>query len=389
MKIQNSTIYRTIIAALIAGTPLSSSIADEDINKLKTELETLKQKVDKLTTQQKSENNVDSVLHVAGYAAIGYADQKNDNGAFNTVRFNPIFHYQYKDLVLLETELEIEIEENGETHTALEYATIDILANDYVSIFGGKFLSPLGQFRQNLHPAWINKLPSAPPGFGHDGAAPEAEVGLGLRGATYAGNVKVNYTAYVGNGPELEEDDDEVHGISSGGFGRDADDNKVFGGRLGILPLPKLELGISAASGKAIITTRENGMAVPTTEPSRDYDVVGVDAAYQFGQFDLRAEYIQQEIGDTTGGLADEGGKWKTWYAQASYKFIPSNFEGVIRYGDYDSPHASQDQQQTAIGVNYLFSANAIAKIAYEINDGQAGSANDENRILLQLTYGF
>ena len=56
---------------------------------------------------------------------------------------------------------EIEIDDAGETETNLEYLTIDWFINDYMALIAGKFLSPIGQFRQNLHPSWINKLPSA------------------------------------------------------------------------------------------------------------------------------------------------------------------------------------------------------------------------------------
>jgi hypothetical protein len=77
---------------------------------------------------------------------------------------------------MLESELEISIEPDDDTEAELEYLTIDWFANDYAAVLAGKFLSPVGQFRQNLHSSWINKLPTAPPGFGHDGAAPISEM---------------------------------------------------------------------------------------------------------------------------------------------------------------------------------------------------------------------
>jgi hypothetical protein len=56
----------------------------------------------------------------------------------------------------------------------------DVL-HDYVTFGAGKFLSPLGYFRRNLHPAWINKLPSRPPGFSNGQAASVAEIGEGFQ----------------------------------------------------------------------------------------------------------------------------------------------------------------------------------------------------------------
>lgn len=124
----------------------------------------------------------------------------DDDGSFTVGQFAPIFHFQYRDLVMLEAELEFEVEDNGSTNTALEYLTIDWLMNDYATLVAGKFLSPIGQFRQNLHPTWVNKMASAPPGFGHDGAAPVSDLGVQIRGGYPIGNVRTNYAFFISNG---------------------------------------------------------------------------------------------------------------------------------------------------------------------------------------------
>ena len=101
-----------------------------------------------------------------------------------------------------------------------------VRVNDYVALVGGKFLSPIGQFRQNLHPSWINKLASAPPGFGHDGAAPTSDIGLQARGGFQIGNMFANYAVYASNGPELnstfEDGEFELEGIRAEGFDEDS-----------------------------------------------------------------------------------------------------------------------------------------------------------------------
>lgn len=330
-----------------------------------------------------------SAFHLAGYAAVGYTDAEHETGVFDTANFNPIFHFQYRDRVLWEAELEFEIEEEGETEVNLEYTTIDFFLNDYLTFVGGKFLSPLGQFRQNLHPAWINKLPSAPPGFGHGGAAPLAEVGFQLRGGAPLGTGRVNYALYAGNGPELEAEDGEIHGVLTEGFARDEDSDKVWGGRIGFLPLPRLEIGLSAAIGEAAVT-EDGGMEV-AGEPSRDYEALGVDFVYSLRGAELRGEYIRQDIGGAPMSVAPEGGDWETWYVQGAYRFARSQWESVLRYTDFDSPIASQQQEQWTLGLNYLVLPNAIVKLAYEFNDNDndAGAENGEDRWLLQLAYGY
>ncbi|HHJ15967.1 MAG TPA: hypothetical protein ENJ80_04645 [Gammaproteobacteria bacterium] len=356
-------------------------------------------KLEKKVAEASEWKSPNTLIHMSGYADVGYSDSKDSSGSFNVGSFSPIFHFQYRDLVMLESELEFEVEADGGTNVALEYLTVDLFLNDYMTLVAGKFLSPIGQFRQNLHPSWINKLPSAPPGFGHDGAAPVSDLGIQLRGGFPLGGMRTNYAFYISNGPELNastEDavDFELEGIAAEGFGRDRDGSKVYGGRFGLLPFAGLEIGLSGATGKAAVTTLENisadTLSALSGEPTRDYDVYGFDFAWQHRAINLRGEFIESRIGSASGGTApSSGANWSTWYAQAAYRFLPTKFEGVLRYTDFDSPHISEDRKQWVVGLNYLFASNVIAKFAYQFNDGADGSPADDDRWLLQLAYGF
>lgn len=364
------------------------SVTDVDIVELRNEI---------ISAAEWKDPN--TLVHMAGYADVGYGDSEGDDGSFSVGSFNPIFHFQYRDLVMLESELELEVEDDGETELALEYLTIDLIANDYVAVIGGKFLSPIGQFRQNLHPSWINKMASEPPGFGHDGAAPISEMGIQLRGGFPLGNMFANYSAYVGNGPELNSETEdgtefELEGIVAEAFGEDRDGKKVFGGRFGLLPIPGLEIGISGVTGKAAVTQLEDEATETTMglsdEPTRDYDVYGFDLAWQYRGFDVRGEYVKTKVGSAAGGTTPSpGADWETWYAQVAYQFAPTKLQGVIRYADFSSAHDSESQKQWGIGINYLLAGNVITKLMYEFNDGENGEENDDNRLLIQLAYGF
>lgn len=339
-----------------------------------------------------------SLIHLAGYTDVGYVNGDSDDGSFNVGTFSPIFHFQYRDIVMFESELEFELSPEGETEIALEYLALDYFVNDYVTLVGGLFLSPIGQFRQNLHPSWINKLPSAPPGFGHDGAAPTSDLGLQLRGGFPLGGIRSNYSVYVGNGPELnsvfEDDEFELEGIVAEGFGTDRDGEMVVGGRFAIFPVSSLEIGVSGITGKATVTGLEDEDTGDITEiegaTARDYDVFGADFSWLWKDINVRGEYVRSEIGAASTGLtASEGGVWRSWYSQAAWRIPSTKFEPVIRYTDFDSPHASADQQQWALGINYLITNSFIAKGAYEFNDGIQGSDANNDRLMLQLAYGF
>ena len=330
----------------------------------------------------------DSAVHLGGYGSVGLTNDDHENDRFNQATFNPIFHYAYKDLIMLEAELEMEVEEDGGTGVGLEYMTIDWFMNDYMTLLAGKFLSPLGNFRQNLHPAWVNKLPSAPTGFGHGQAAPIADVGVELRGGFPIGNpMFANYALFVSNGPGLETNmaEDEIEEVHTAGGVSNEDENFLLGGRLGFLPIPNIEIGVSGAFSDVALED----------EDDRDYNVIGVDAFARWRDLDFRAEYIRQKVGSLASRMAPESQKWEAWYAQASYKLskIPYKFlrqlEMVARYSDYDSTHADQDQEQWALGLNYLIAPQAMIKFAYEFNHGLAGEPTDEDRLLIQMAYGF
>lgn len=417
MKTPMTVLRRTGLALAIGACLPASALAGSEIELLQKQVEALQSQLQAIQTQlsaqqEKSASKDDiqalkkevkdvskvhsewkdasSVVHLAGYGSVGYTDNKGTNGNFSQVQFAPIFHYQYKDLLMLESELEIKNTADGGTETGLEYLTLDLTLNDYATLVAGKFLSPIGQFRQNLHPSWINKLPSAPPGFMDGEAAPLSETGLQVRGGFPLGGMRANYAVYVANGPELAAATmgmgAELEAIEGEGRTSDVDGKKVYGGRFGLLPMAGLEVGVSLATGKAAVTTLDG--AATTPDPARDYDVAGADFAWKWRNLDLRGEYVQSKIGNAAASIAPDGAKWKTWYTQAAYKFLPK-VEGVVRYTDFSSPDVAMAKKQWAIGANYLFASNVIAKVAYEFNDGQAGTVADDNSFLAQLAYGF
>lgn len=394
------------------------AFADAETDKLKSELEQLRQEVRELRTaiqQQRSDSATkqdvqavrtevsevksraggsgllgsNSLVHLAGYGHVGYASRKGAGGSFGEVGFNPIFHYQYKDLLLFETELEVMSNAEGEAEVGLEYANMNLFANDYLTLFGGKFLSPMGYFIQNLHPAWINKFPSKPPGFQEEGGAvPVSDIGAGIKGGFPLGSgMKANYALYVGNGPRLELNaaGNRIESIANKGGTTNPSRSKLVGGRFGILPIPGLEIGVSGGTSR-IAVDPGGGAAV---ESSRSYRVLGGDFGYRWEGLDLRGEYLSSKVGDLASSVAPRGGTWATRYVQAAYRIPGTKWEPLVRYGKFASPNGSQSQKQGAFGLNYWIEPNIVAKLAFEANKGQAGTPNDANRVLFQFAYGF
>lgn len=326
------------------------------------------------------------LFHLAGYADVTYVNTRGgDSSGLYTLA--PILHVQLGDRLLVEAEFEMEGNDSGERETGVEYATISWLINDQAALVVGKFLSPAGYFFQNLHPSWINRLASVPAGFGHGGAAPLTDVGVQIRGGrTFDNGQHVNYAIYYANGPRLGLEDMEDLDLDAEGTNRNPDGKRVVGGRLGWMPAPNLELGVSAITGDVVLDAE--GM-VMEPEPSRSYRVAGMDAVWRpVKALELRGEWIRQSVGAAAGSIVPDDARWRAWYVQGAYRFGTERWEAVLRYGDSDSPHGESTFTQTAIGLNFLYRPHRQVKLTWEINDSDDAEASAD-RLLLQLAYGF
>ncbi|MFZ5635591.1 MAG: porin [Pseudomonadota bacterium] len=325
-------------------------------------------------------------FHIAGYADLAYSGSQASDDSYLFGTLAPILHAQIGDSVFLEAELELEANSLGERETGIEYANVNVLIGDNAALVVGKFLSPVGYYFQNLHPSWINRTASAPVGFGHGGAAPLSEVGIQLRGGKiFSGGQHLNYALYGGNGPDLMIEDEDAPDLDTGGDTDNEDGERSFGGRVGWMPVAKVELGLSAARGDVALLDA----AMSTDEPSRSYRVDGFDVAWKpTPSLDLRAEWIRQRIGSAAGSALPEQATWRAWYAQAAYRFESGKWEAVFRYGDAKTPHGESTLSQTAIGLNYLFQPRSTLKLTLEFNDSIDEEAG-RDRFILQYAYAL
>lgn len=363
----------------------SSALAADssEINQLIKDVNTLK--AQSANMQSDLEGNAKSGFQLAGYAAFDWQKVEGSSSRFSGIKFAPIFHAKYNDIFQFEGELEFSVDEKGETVTELEYAAGTIFLNDYMGLQVGKFMSPVGQFVQNQHPSWINKLPTTPLGFGHDGAAPTSNIGIALRGGLpKMFNLRSNYALFVANAPTFGTAADGDVIINATGVTSSGDVANNIGGRYAIDPVGGMEIGLSASAGEVSETLTSNAIV------ARDYSVVGADFMYNFDSIDIKAEYVSQKIGEN-GASPLEGGTWQAFYTQISYQFSSVAIEPVLRYSDYHNPEINRNQ--IAIGLNYLFANNLIAKFAYEYNkDENANAVNsiaNNNKMLAQLAFGF
>lgn len=117
----------------------------------------------------------------------------------------------------------------GPVSKNVDYAQADYIANPFVTVTLGRFLTPFGIFNERLYPIWIRSLQQDPLIFP---IATGSSDGLMLRGGFPASpKANLNYAAYVS-------------AVSTGHSNLESDRN--VGGRVGVfLPGPRVEVGFS------------------------------------------------------------------------------------------------------------------------------------------------
>lgn len=374
---------------------------EKQLKEVKKDLEATKQKAEEAQKQAKEEDNTSIKWHLGGYGNAGYsytsgADTPN---SFDGVGFNPIFLVGYKNLLLFQAELETSIDSEAHTDIGVEYANLNLNATDWLTLTAGRFLSPIGDFQQHLHPSWMNRLPSRPAGFAEDaGAEALTEVGAMARGAVPVGSMTADYAVYVGNGPRLSEDAGE--GVLLEGFGSDNNDNKAVGGRVGLHPVPYVSVGVGGMHSR-IKGNEGTGGGVS----QGDYNLMDVDASYTKNSLNVRGEFIWAHLDGLTTALDPgdapapiSGVTWYAWYAQVSYRMagvtdnrILRNFEPVFRYSQYkvNGPDAFKEsaERRWTVGLDYWFAPSIVGKAAYENHNFE--TKDDEDVFRLQIAFGF
>tara|TARA_R110002072_G_scaffold222941_2_gene380069 strand:+ start:101 stop:1342 length:1242 start_codon:yes stop_codon:yes gene_type:complete len=324
---------------------------------------------------------------------------------------NPVLLYKQSERLFFEAEFEGEYE-NNEFNLGLGYANATFVVNKYITVRGGKFLIPFGSFTEKLHPAWINKMSSTPLGFGHDGIAPGADLGLEVRGAFHIGAVKLNYQAYVINGPQLKTGVDEPEEAGMLKFGSYTDNNpdKAVGGRIGIFPMSNssLELGFSGMTagvgdkGSAYSKVRANLFAV---------DLSYVKSLnFMKSVLDIKAQYNYSQVGDanyavpddTTDLFYDFNNVSSGYYVQMALRpsLVDNNFfkrlEIAGRFSALQTPEGSLWEQaptQWAVNLNYWFNWRTVLKLGYQttggLGDHDSGTSITQNMFTVRLAMGF
>ncbi len=248
---------------------------------------------------------------------------------------------------------------HGLVRKEVDYAQLDFIANPYLTVTVGRFLTPFGIFNERLYPVWIRNLASDPLILPIGIGPSNASTGTMLRGGFEAHTkLNLNYAVY----------------FSALSTASPVDSDRFVGGRLGIF-LPGARLEIGASFQHLLQAERSNSL--------------GFHAIWQPPALplDVRAEYARSKKGS---------GYWvESAYRLSQLRFLQNEMRRtqlVARMqqfitGDLPSDSLpSVNTKQFEFGLNYYFIDGLKATSSY----GRQFSADGNKNVwTLGLTYRF
>lgn len=354
---------------------------------------------------------------IRGYGNVGYNSFDNNGdktSSFNGGTFVPIFLFKASERLMFEAELDFNLT-GDELEIDVEYADVMYVLSDYMNVRAGKFLLPFGTFMERLHPSWINRMPTRPLGFGHDGIAPISGVGVELRGAFRVGTSTMNYSLYGTNGPRLKTpmgEEPEESGMLMFMNLKDNNNSRAYGTRIGLLPFSdsSTELGFSYYTSSKVGTKGSMYENIGADLYAFDFSYVKQVPVIR-GTVDVKAQYNKSKIDNITYNVEEEPGEFedlifnnesKSYYGQLSYRPTMSetdfikNLEFVGRYSKLETPEGSgfeTNQKEYSVGLNYWLNWHSMVKLNYQIITGEGGHDGggeiDQKGFFVQWAIGF
>ncbi len=197
-------------------------------------LEAVEQKVVQIETTNATRHSDENSLPLHGFADVGVGNRNPFNPDLKGFDVGNLDFYltpRLGERTLALFELNFETSINGTVGIDLERAQIGYQFSDQATVWLGRFHTPYGFVNTAMHHgAWINdalRRPAFVQFEDHGGVLPAHTVGAWLTGAERAGDGKIVYDVYAGNGQSIQG------GVVDMRNAGNTDGNLVAGGRLG------------------------------------------------------------------------------------------------------------------------------------------------------------
>ncbi len=334
-----------------------------------------------------------------GFLDVGYYTNSKDANnpalpdlprGFNVgsldIYLTPQFEGNVKGLI----ELIFETTPEGSLATDLERAQVGYTFSDNATLWAGRYHTPYGYWNTAFHHGAQMQTAVSRPRFldfeDKGGILPAHMVGLWATGKMRAGDGKLIYDVYAGNGPAIAGN---VLDIQTAG---DNNNQAMIGFNLGY------EFS-GMADGLRMSLYGLRGDVVDDDAPPNktELSMAGAAVIYQENNWEILGEYYRFSDADQSGGT----GSHSSW---ADYLQLGRNFNGVTPYfrvektvlDQADNYFAMQDNGQSyfrqAVGLKY--DLNQTTSLKFELNNSkfaaEAGrTPYDYRRFLAQFAIRF
>lgn len=318
-------------------------------------------------------------LQLGGYTDMSYEFEREngitEEATFKANRFNIFVYSRFFNRATIFGEIEFE---EGAEEIALEIAQLDFELTEALNLRAGILLPPLGRFNVN-HDSPKNDFTRRPLVSTEIIPSTLSEVGGGLFGNVYAGRMRFAYNMYLTNG---FTDGIILNGQGGTSFqagkpslGEDNNTAPSYTGRIGFIPVPGIEAGLSFHTG-AYNTYSVEGVDI---DEKRNELILAADwdfsRSFKFGTLRLSGEFAYAKI-DIPENLASiYAGKQQGYYVDLAYDFLKgfvkilpkSYFTFALRY---DEIHLNKDidgdlTTQFSIGLNFRPFEDSVFRINY------------------------
>ncbi|MBI2502379.1 MAG: hypothetical protein HYW07_03995 [Candidatus Latescibacteria bacterium] len=314
---------------------------------------------------------------IGGYAEVHFRYEREDGVteelSFVPQRFNLFTYTPVSERVRVASELEFE--EGGE-EIKVEIAALDFELHPALTFRGGIILSPLGRF--NLaHDSPANDLTDRPLVSTELLGTTLSEAGMGFYGAFFpTAQSRLTYEIYGVNGlgeGVLTGDPAGTRVPAGRGNFEDNNNHPSWVGRLGLSPVPALEVGLSAHRGP-YNTWKADGLRIGER---RDLNIWAVDWEGSWRQFEVLGEYgrVALDVPAESALFADSQQGFylqlNSHWGRGLVKALPASvFTGIARYEsvDFDLDREGNSQRRVTLGLNFRPEEDTVFKLDYQRN---------------------
>ena len=342
-------------------------------------------------------------LILGGYGEVHgnfYLNEDNNresNAKLDVHRLVSFIGYKFNDRVTFVSEIEYE----HVVELYVEQAFLDYKINDNISFQSGLMLIPMGI--QNLYhePNTFNGVERTNVDK-YIVPTTWREIGAGVSGRL--NDYSVNYQLMIVNGFNGYDSDGGVFSGKSGlrsGRQKGAESYVTdfdFAGRVSYFGMLGWNLGASFYVGES----ETSDFGADSTQI--DIQMTGVDARYNNGNFQARAQYIVANLGNTQAYNAktsnDLGSVMTGYYLEAGYDVLQGNSDNKLilfsRYENYNTNDETEgfdanlayDRTEITVGLTFKVADGAAFKMDYQLKGNEALD-EDSKQVNVGIAVGF